>query len=77
MTDISYKTDGMFTRFYPESTQGESVWREMADKMDGGAAVLNFEAARVIAEIRKAGYKVAKAKPVTMSNDELLAELGV
>jgi hypothetical protein len=77
--DISYTTDKMFTRFMPESKAGEDVWREMASKMDGVAAVLNFEAARVIAEMRKAGYKVAKAKSVNldMSDDELLAALGI
>jgi hypothetical protein len=79
MTDLTYTTDGMFTRFFPESTQGEAVWNEMASKMDGVAAVLNFEAKAVIAQMRQAGYKVAKAKPVKldMSDEELLAALGV
>ena len=77
--DITYKQDGMFTRFFPESTAGEAVWNEMASKMDGVAAVLNFEAKAIIAQIRAAGYKVAKAKPVKldMADDELLAALGV
>jgi hypothetical protein len=75
--DITYTNDKMFTRFYPESAQGESVWREMADKMNGVAAVLNFEAKAIIAQMRAAGYKVGKAKLVKISDDELLAELGV
>lgn len=76
--DISYTTDKMFTRFMPESKAGEDVWREMASKMDGAAAVLNFEAKAIIAQMRAAGYKVGKAKPVKMdmSDDELLAALG-
>jgi len=77
--DISYTTDKMFTRFMPESKAGEDVWREMASKMGGVAAVLNFEAKAIIAQMRAAGYKVGKAKSVKMdmSDDELLAALGV
>lgn len=77
MTDIIYIKDGMFTKFFPETPEGEAVWREMANKMNGVAVVLNFEAQRIIYEIRKAGYKVSKARPVKMdmSDDALLAEL--
>ncbi len=77
--DITYKNDGMFTRFFPETKAGESVWCEMVEQ-HGVAAVLNFEAQRVIAQIRAAGYKVAKAKKApawTAADDQLLAELGV
>ena len=74
--DLTYTQDKMFTRFIPETKEGEAVWREMYDK-HGAAAVFNFEAARVIAEMRKAGYKVGKAKPIKMSDDELLELLGV
>lgn len=74
--DIEYSTYGMFTRFYPNSPAGESVWREMAKK-DGVAAVLNFEAKKTIAQIRAAGYSVARAKKPTQSIDQILAELGV
>lgn len=77
MADITYTQDGMFTRFYPETKDGEVVWNEMANQMGGTAAVLNFEANKVIAQIRAAGYKVAKAKKVTQSIDEILAELDV
>lgn len=77
--DISYTNDKMFTRFMPESKAGEDVWREMASKMGGVAAVLNFEAKAIIAQMRAAGYKVGKANPVKldMSDDELLVALGV
>lgn len=77
--DISYTNDKMFTRFMPESKAGEEVWREIANKMDGVAAVLNFEAKAIITQMRAAGYKVGKAKPVKldMGDDELLAALGV
>lgn len=77
MADITYTQDGMFTRFYAETKAGEAVWNEMAIMMGGTAAVLNFEANKVIAQIRAAGYTVAKAKKVTQSIDEILAELEV
>lgn len=80
MTDLTYINDKMFTRFIAQSDVGEYAWREMAEKMNGVAAVLNFEASRIIAQLRKAGYVVRKAKPVIVTNqeiDELLAELGV
>lgn len=75
--DITYINDGMFTRFIPESKAGEYIWREMHDKM-GHTAIINFEAKKVIAQIRAAGYKVGKAKPVKAGEiDAILAELGI
>ncbi len=74
--DIEYANHGLFTRFYPVTAAGEDAWRVMA-KDDGVAAVLAMHAANVIAQLRKAGYRVAKAKTVKQSTDELLAELRV
>jgi hypothetical protein len=74
MTDLEYQNDGMFVRFYPNTEAGETAWREMA-KIDGVAAVLSFEARRVIHELRKAGYTVSKAKKVTQSIEDILQEL--
>ncbi len=28
--DLEYTQDGMFTRFYPNTSEGESAWRVMA-----------------------------------------------
>lgn len=75
MTDLEYTNQGMFTRFYPNTVAGEDAWREMA-KQDGVAAVLSFEAKLVIAQLRRAGYSVSKAKKSTQSIHEILAELG-
>jgi len=73
--DLIYKQDGMFTRFYPETKAGETAWNEMANQMNGVAAVLNFEAKAVIAQLRAAGYRVSKASKLNVSDDELLAQL--
>lgn len=75
-SDLSYTTDSLFTRFIPNTPAGEDAWREMA-KQDGVAAVLNIHAKAVIAQIRKAGYSVAKAVKPKESIDEILAALGV
>lgn len=76
MTDLTYTNDGLFTRFYPETDEGENAWREMALE-DGVAAVMSVHAKAVIAQLRAAGYVVRKAKPCAMSVDDILAELGV
>ncbi len=72
--------NGMFTRFVPNTQAGEDAWREMA-KDDGCAAVLNIHATAVIAQLRRAGYTVLKAKktaePTMAEVDTLLSELGI
>lgn len=73
--DIEYKDHGMFTRFYANTTAGEYAWREMA-KEDGVAAVLTPHAKPVIAQLRRAGYSVAKAKKNEQSIEDILTELG-
>lgn len=75
LVDIEYANHGLFTRFYPNTKAGEVAWNEMA-KEDGVAAVLTFEAKKVIAQLRAAGYTVAKAKKPTESIEDILAQLG-
>ena len=76
MSDISYTNSGLFTRFYANTAAGENAWREMA-KDEGVAAVLTIHAKSVIAQLKAAGYSVAKAKKPTQSIDDILKELGV
>jgi hypothetical protein len=77
--DIEYITTGLFTRFIPLTKAGEDAWRVMHEA--NGDAVLSIHAENAIGQLRRAGYKVAKAKKpakVTAEEvDELLAELGV
>ena len=77
MTDLTYSQNEMFTKFFPVTVAGEAAWRTMAqaDK-DGVAAVLNQHAKSVIAQLRRAGYSVAKAKS-NVSLHDILAELEV
>lgn len=74
MTDLSYLSSGLFTTFFPETPAGADAWRVIAAG-DGCGAVLTIHLPSVLAQLRKAGLSVGKAKPVMVSDDELLAEL--
>lgn len=76
MTDLTYTTDDMFTRFYPETKDGEQAWKVISEQTEGSGAVFNFQAKATIAHIRKEGYSVRKSKPTAiLTGDESLAEL--
>jgi hypothetical protein len=75
MKDLTYTQDKMFTRFYAESQAGIEAYNTMARQLGGVAAVLNSQASNVLYQLRKAGYKVSKAKPTNMTIDEILKEL--
>jgi hypothetical protein len=78
-TDLTYTRCGMFTRFIPNTPEGEKAWRVMAAE-DGCAAVLTMHEKATIAQIRAAGYTVSKSKaaPVKAGEiDNLLKELGL
>lgn len=72
--DLEYTTSGLFTRFMPNTKAGETAWRDMHFQ-NNGAGILSIHAANVIAQLRKAGYSVAKAKKPTQSVDDILNEL--
>ncbi|MGN6451211.1 MAG: hypothetical protein ACTHLK_21990 [Brucella intermedia] len=62
--DLTYAChDGMWTRFYPETKAGEEAYNIMAqaDK-DGVVAFLAPQVPGVLAQLRKAGMKVRKAR---------------
>lgn len=72
--DISYRDCGLYTRFYPESEAGVAVWNEIA-KTQENAIVLSIHAKSVISQIRSAGYKVSKSKPIKKNMSDVLKEL--
>lgn len=77
-SDLAYITSGLFTRFAPNTKAGEEAWREMANH--DATSILTIHLTSVLAQLRKAGYSVAKAKKAsawTSEDDQLLAELGV
>lgn len=76
--DLIYINAGLFTRFIPNTPAGEEAYRVMHEQQ-GDASILSIHVQNVIAQLRKAGYSVAKskkAKKVTVQEiDELLAAL--
>lgn len=74
--DITYRDEGLFVTFFPETPAGEDAWRTMAESNDGVARFLAPMRAGIVAQLRAAGYRVAKAKPFKpMAPDELDALL--
>lgn len=73
--DIVYIKDSMFTRFIPNTVQGESLWRDLYNQNGLSNAVLNIDAARVIRQIQAAGYSVGKASKPKESINDILKEL--
>ena len=74
--DLEYTTDGLWTRFIPNTKAGEGAWYRIAELTDGSGAILTMHLPDVLRQLRAAGYSVRKAR-VTLSpdTDELLAEL--
>ena len=81
--DLTYScTDGIWTRFYPESDAGTAAYNVMAAAdPDGVVAFMPSQVASVLYQLKAAGLTVRKAKPVASKlddilDDELLRELG-
>lgn len=76
--DLTYScADGLWTRFFPHTPQGEEAWRVMAAAdPQGVVSFLPLQVPGVLAQLRAAGYSVAKAKPAKpLAEGELLALL--
>lgn len=80
-TDLTYScTDGMWTRFYPETPAGVDAYNVMAKAdADGVVAFLAHQVPSVLRQLRAAGMTVRKAKPEKPMTDaewyELLEEM--
>lgn len=80
-TDLTYAChDGMWTRFYPETPEGEQAYAVMAKADPQGVVTFMAPAVPgVLAQLRAAGLTVRKAKPVKPLGDAeldaMLAEL--
>lgn len=70
--DITWLDEGLFTCFIPNTDAGAVPYRQMIEE-DGSPKVLSIHRNRVIAQLRRAGYTVAKArKPKPLNADDLL-----
>lgn len=73
--DIEYIEDGMFITFFANTTEGEHAWRQLAESTDGTGKVFAIHAKQVMQDMRKAGYTVRKAKPISKKDtDKMLKE---
>lgn len=70
--DLTYRIDGMFTRFYAETESGVDAWNTIAKENEGVAVVFNHQRKSTIDQLRKAGYTVKKQIKMT---DKEVAEL--
>lgn len=69
--DITYRrTCSLFVAFHPETEAGQAAWRELAAHTDGTGKVLAIQLPDMLRRLRAAGYVVAKAKPVRMTDAE-------
>ena len=74
--DLSYASDGFWVRFYPETDAGRAAYAVMAAADPQGlVSFTSQQVPDVLRQLRQAGYKVAKARPVAGSDAELLAGL--
>lgn len=75
--DLTYIDKGMFTHFFADSEAGAQAWREMAEHAScaGNAAVLSIHLKSTLQQLRKAGYKVCKAKPDNTSLDDIFKQM--
>ena len=61
--DLTYSEEGMFVAFYADTAAGEEACRELAKHSDGTCKFLAPQRAGIVAQLRAAGYRVAKARP--------------
>lgn len=82
VTDLTYScTDGIWTRFYPCTPEGEAAYNVMAQAdPDGVVAFTPAQLAGVMYQLKAAGLTVRKAKaskPLSLEEiDAMLEELG-
>lgn len=75
-TDIEFTTDGMFTTLYPVTQAGHEAWLHILEIV-GSSKIPSIQFASVKTQLKEAGYTVRKARQVKMTDDQLLAELGL
>ena len=60
--DLTYRKQGPFTFFAPETLAGEAAWRAIAQQTQWTGKVLTAQLPAVLAQLRKAGFTVGIAK---------------
>ena len=74
MSDLMYTQNGLFTRFFANTKDGETAINEII-RVTGDNIVRNDHLKSVLKQLRKSNYKVCKAKTTKKSKEKVLAEL--
>jgi len=73
--DLTYMRTGLFVCFFAESDAGAQAWEELARQSDGTAKFWPRQLPGILAQLRNAGLRVAKAKAPAALTDAEYAEL--
>jgi hypothetical protein len=74
MNDITYIQNGFFTRFLPDTKDGEGAVNEII-RVTGDNVIRNDHLKAILKQLRQAGYKVKKAIVTKESKEKVLAEI--
>ena len=74
MSDLIYTQNGFFTRFVPNTKEGEEAYNEIY-RITGDGAVRNDHLKTTLKQLRDAGYKVSKAKVSKSKKEKVIAEI--
>lgn len=75
MKDLTYRTTGLFTMFFANTSQGVEAWNIIAAGTQGTGKILTMQLSTVKKTAKKAGYSVGKEKASELTIDEILNEL--
>lgn len=73
--DLTYSRSAFGYRVYAETPAGERAWRELFEANGASDFVTLADWPKVTAAARRAGLSLRKARPVAISDSELLAAL--
>jgi len=79
MTDLTYRTDGMFIRLYAETPAGEAAFNELPPGCESGVMLAQFLPQLKLA-LRKSGLtirRIKKRRSTKVSPRDILKQLGV
>lgn len=74
MSDLIYTQNGFFTRFVPNTKEGEEAYREIY-RVTGDGVLRNDHLKATLKQLRKAGYKVSKAKISKVKKEKVMSEI--
>jgi len=70
--DLTYRDDGLFVSFFPNTPDGERAWKIMnATPGAEGGRVLKIHAESTFVQLRMAGYTARKDKSVPVTHEEI------